>query len=185
MIGLMPAAAQAQPSTGPLDINVWVDSETGERVASTIGNGEVKNRQGYSPAALSSVVMWVEARQAGTVAPRVFLVGQQLRYTLPSETQVRGKFGRSDPKDPAYVDSPFSKVDVKTRWTEIICVSDAYYCSRIDEHEIALSPDQVRAFTAGGGDIPVALTRKNRIDWRVPKSELIAALNAIAAANVD
>lgn len=183
LLAMLPAAAAAQPSDNP-EISTWTDPETGERVASSNGAGEVKQRQGYSGATSSAIVMWVEARQDGTAAPRVYLVAQQLRYTLPKETPSRGKFGRSDPKDPAYIGTPFSKVDLQTRWTEITCTTDAYYCSRVDAYEIALSPEQVTKFTASnaGADIPVALTRRNRIDWRVPKAELVKTLEALGAA---
>jgi hypothetical protein len=175
--------AQAQPDGGALEIRGWIDADTGERVASSIGSSEVKLRQGYSPAAESNIVMWVEARQKGAEPPRVYIVGQRLRYTLPKETTSRGEFGRSDPKDPAYIGSPFSKVDLQTRRTHIVCTTDAYYCSRIDEHEIELSPELLRKFTVGGAgpDVPVALTRRNRIDWRIPKAELMGTLEALQA----
>lgn len=184
LLGMLPATSQAQPTGEPPEIHGWTDPETGERVTSSAGSGDVKLRQGYSAAAESQIVMWVEARQDGTQAPRAYLVAQQLRFTLPKETPSRGKFGRSDPKDPAYVGTPFRKADLQTRWTEITCFSETHYCNRIDEYEIALTPEMLRAFTASnaGADIPVALTRRNRIDWRVPKAELVKTLEALSAA---
>jgi hypothetical protein len=186
LAALLPAAALAQPGGGAFEIRTWTDPETGERVSSSAGNGDVKLRQGYSAAAESQIVLWVEARQAGTEPPRVYIVGQQLRYTLPKETKGSAKYGRGDPKDPAYVGTPFRKVDLQTRWTEVTCTTDAYYCNRVDAYEIALSDALVKAFTASdaGADFPVALTRRNRIDWRVPRAELaetLAALNRPAA----
>jgi hypothetical protein len=172
--------AQAQESGAAYEIRVRIDTETGEKIASSVGNSDTKLRQGYSPAAQSAVVMWVEARLGENGPPRMYLVAQRLRYTLPKETKSRGKFGSSDPKDPAYVGTPFRNADLKTRWTEITCISDAYYCSRIDEHEIALSDEIMEAFAASdAADMPVALTRKNRIDWRVPRWELVETLRAV------
>lgn len=189
LMALLPVPAQAQQDGAPGEILVGIDPETGERVASSAGNSEVRERLGYSAAAQSSIIMWVEARQMGSAPPRVYLVGQQLRYSLPKETRSRGTFGRSDPKADAYVGAPFRSVDLQTRWTEIVCVSDAYYCSRIDEHEIELSPELLTALTATGAktEIPIALTRRNRIDWRVQTAELVETLAALAAfgAEVD
>ena len=182
-VALLPVEAHAQPESGVFEIRQWIDPETGERVASSIEGADVKRRLGYTAAAESNVAMWVEVRQKGAEPPRVYIISQRLRFTLPNETQARGKFGRSDPKDPAYIGTPFSKADLQTRWTEITCLNDAHYCSRIDEHEIAVSPELVGKFTVSnaGADISVALTRKNRIDWRVPKAELIRTLEALQA----
>ena len=183
LVTLLPVAAQAQPDGGAFKLQAWIDSQTGERVISSVGNSDVKLRKGYSPAAETRLIMWAEARQAGTEPPRMYLAGQRVRYTLPSETNSRGKFGRSNPKDPAYLGSPFREADLQTRWTEITCISDAHYCERVDQYEIALSPELFEALTSGdaGTDIPIALTRRNLIDWRMPKAELIATRDEFVA----
>ena len=86
-----------------------------------------------------------------------------------------------DPKEPVFVGPKLKRTDVLARWTKIDCNEVEKYCTRIDALEIPLAPEVVRDYIAPSApdEIKVALTRRNRVDFRIPKAELIATLDAL------
>lgn len=171
-----PQAAQA----AALDL-LYQDADTGEVFASTRGDAQVKNSKGYSASATSSLAMWVEAHRAPDGSKRLVIAGQQVRYILPKETDGSRLYGPSDPTEPAYVGSPWKAADLRYREIEVICWNDAYWCAQVWTIEIPVDEAVLSAFVAkpAAKEIRVSLTKRRKVDWRVPRDDVMAVMNAL------
>lgn len=182
LAGAQPVAHADPQAAAPVEL--YQDADTSEIVASTRGAASVKSSLGYSPGAMTSVVMWVEARLSETGAQRVVLAGEQLRYVLPKESGGARRYGPSDPEDPVFVGSPWKPVDLRYRDVEVVCWGDAYWCAQVWSIEIPLDEAVVDGFLSGSKarNLRVSLSRQKRVDWRVERADIIAVRDAIRSA---
>jgi hypothetical protein len=143
---------------------------------------DIKRTQGYSPGASTKIyIFWLEARKPENGPAQVLLTGQRVSYMLPKEAPKEREFGPSDPADPAYVGSPWTEADLRYRGANIQCISDVYYCSLVYDIEIVLPDAVIRGMLAKPSmkDLPVALSGRRKVDWRVPREELVATLDKL------
>ncbi len=180
---IWPGASLSQEPTAPFEITLAKDYDTGELVASSVNASEQDLHRGYYRASSHIIRFWIEARRSEAGDIRVLITGQKLIWRGLRETRDRGEFGPWDPKDPVFVGRRLDRTDVLARWTKIDCNEAEKYCSRVDALDIPLSPEKVRDYIAASApdDIKIALTRRNRVDFRIPKAELIATLEALDA----
>jgi hypothetical protein len=162
-------------------IEVGIDPETGAQVATSINAAEVKSKRGYSVGAQTSLVFWVEARKPVSGPTQVVLAGERLRYIVPDEAPQQREFGPSDPKDPVSVGSPWKDADLRYRGSKIECISSEHWCAQIWFIEIILPDAVVRSAVAKPSmkDLPIALSKPRRVDWRIPRQELVATLDKL------
>jgi hypothetical protein len=173
------AAAQSNGK----DFTSLIDVGAGEggRIATSIRAAEVKNKKGYSPGAQTYLVFWVEAVRPEAGPTQVFLVGERLRWVVPDEAPPQKEYGPSDPSDPVSVGSPWRDADIRYRGSRVECVQSQYWCARTWGIEIVLPDEVVRSVVSNPKkkDIPLAMSKPRRVDWRVPREELIATLDAL------
>lgn len=182
-IAFAPVAAQAQAASDPStpEIQISMDTETGERVASSVAASELARHTGRYVASAHIISFWIEARESEAGDLRVLITGERVTWRGLSDTPERGKFGPWDPKDPVYVGRKLKRTDVLARWSEIGCIEARKYCSQIDALDIPLAPETVSEMIAADApeNIKIALTRRNKVDYRIPKAQLIATLDAL------
>lgn len=179
LAGVAPALAQTKGKDYAALVEVGADEDG--RIATTVRAAEVKEKRGYSPGAESMTVFWVEARKPDGGPARVSLVGQRLRYITPSEAPQTKKYGPWDPVDPASVGSPWKDADLRYRGSEVECISDAYWCWQTWFIEVVLPESVVRTVVNDPKkkEIPLSLSKRRKVEWRTPRAEVIAALEAL------
>lgn len=180
----LPAAAVAQSPKGkdyPSLVEVSIDSDSGERIATSVKAAEIKDKHSYSPAGESSLVFWVETRKPEVGPAKVMLVGERLRYIMSREAPKQKEFGPWDPPEPAYVNSPWQEADIRYRGSSVECISDAFWCWQTWSIEIVLPDTAIRSLVNNTRkkDLPVSLSKQRRVEWRIPRDELIATLDKL------
>jgi hypothetical protein len=123
----------------------------------------------------------VEARKPASGQTEVVLVGERLRYILPKEAPKQREFGPWDPPDPAFVGSPWKEANLRYRGMEIECFGEAYWCAQVWFIEIVLPEAIVRTMVGDPRrkDLPVALSKRKKVEWRTPRDELLAVLDKL------
>ena len=160
---------------------VEVGADDGGRIATTIRAAEVKEKRGYSAGATSVTVFWVEARKPDNGPTQVSLVGERLRYVLSSEVPKTTEYGPWDPPEPVSVGSPWQDADLRYRGARFECISDAYWCWQTWLIEVVLPESVVRSVVTNPKmkEVRLSLSNRRRVEWRTPRDELIAALEAL------
>jgi hypothetical protein len=179
-LATIPAAAQAQKGE-PGIVKMGRDADTGELVATARGWSTVKETHGYSVATQQRIAIRVEAVKAIDGAKRIRLVGEKARLLFPREAHGSQTYGPSDPPDPVYVGSPFKEADLRYRGAEVLCSDDAHFCEQLWHLEILVPAETLEAFLRNpkAKELEVALDKRRKVDWRVSRAEIEAALNAL------
>jgi hypothetical protein len=170
---ISPAVAQTK--------EILVGAYDGGRLATSRKAAEIKNKRGYTPGAEVISAFWVEARKPDNGPVEVALVGERLRFILPTEAPQQREWGPSDPPNPVQVGSPWRDADLRYRGIEIHCISDAYWCSQKWFIEVVLPEGVIRSVVNNPKtkEIRLTLSNRRRVDWRTPRDELMATLEAL------
>jgi hypothetical protein len=180
---LAPPVAVAQSKERDYRSLIEVGADEDGQVATSIKAADVKERRGYSPGSEVVSAFWVEARKRGSGPTQVFLVGERLRYILPSEAPKTKSttYGPWDPPDPVHVGSPWKEADLRYRGSEIQCISDQHWCWQVWFLEVSLPEDVVQSVVTNPKkkEVPLSLSKRRRVEWRTPRDELIATLDAL------
>ncbi|HVY88145.1 MAG TPA: hypothetical protein VG942_04710 [Hyphomonadaceae bacterium] len=178
LVWLSIGTATSQDGTAP---RMGIDPKTGARVATTVAPTDTRKKNGYSLAAQTETNFWVEVRQETNGDVHVMFKGQQLHFALPEEAGAPGRYGPRPSEYPAYVGTPLTKATLTFPWLDVSCLDKSHWCNRIQAMQIDLDADQVRSMIAekASATIAISISNKRRIEWRMPKADLIAALDAL------
>jgi hypothetical protein len=178
-----PAVAQSKGKDYRSLIEVGAD-ENG-RIAHSGRAAEAKETTGYSPGAEVITVFWVEARKPENGPAQVSLVGRRIRYVLPDEVPKTTEFGPWDPAEPVSVGSPWQDADLRYRGASYKCLSDAHWCWQSRFIEVVLPESLVRSVVTNPKmkEVRLSLSNRRKVEWRTPRDELIATLNALGVLN--
>lgn len=173
-------------TTADYDVQYGRDSDLGKMVIRSVSMEDVQDSRAYSNMTRERLLMWVEAVESDTGDVDVFIAGQRIRHMTEEDTTASGRTGRIDITTPVWIGRPLREADLQLRWRDVQCRGEAYYCNRHDYLEIALTSEMVEEFLASTrNDIPVALTRRTNIDWRIPKAELEAVMLKVAEVTAE
>jgi len=163
-------SASLQVLTGP----------NGERVVSTSKSAEAQHETFYMGNS-EGIAVWVKAlKQEGQ--PAVVVLGGSRAFHQPhSEVNGTEPEGPWDRPDPAYIGTPWREADFRFSDRQSICYNAAAWCERRQQFDVLLSRQMVKDFIGEGApdSIPIALFSRRDIDWRLPRVELLAALDAL------
>lgn len=173
-----PAAEVPSPAKMAAQIIV-VETEPGLRAASSVELADPKYANGI--AAGGGVAIWVSVEKRAGLPAKVAFAGERVIYLLPTEVTSTAPMGSWDRPEPAFVGSMLRSADFKFLQRQVSCRNDQHWCVNRQDFVIELTPEMVRDFVrdGAGSKIPVSLVRKTKIDWRVPKAELVATLDAL------
>lgn len=185
LVGLLSACAAAPDPAAEYaryraTVQVRVNDE-GWTIASSARANEQKNLNLYSGG--ESLVLWVMALKPDEGATHVVIGGSRARAIQQSAVKETDEQGPWDRPDPAHVGNPWREADFAFTQRRTECYGEAFWCNRLQTFEVKLTPEMVRAFIAEGApdSIPVALFTRRDVDWRVPRAELLAVLDALGA----
>lgn len=150
----------------------------GWQVASTAPTAEQKDANLYSGG--ESLAMWVMVLKREGSPTLVTLAGSRARAIQQGNVQPTEEQGPWDRPEPAHVGNPWREADFAFTERKTECYGENFWCNRLQQFSVLLPPDAVKAFIAEGAadTIPVALFTRRDVDWRIPRVELLAALDA-------
>jgi hypothetical protein len=156
---------------------VGVD-EAGSPVVSSAPANEVKDFNHYTGGEVLAV--WVRVTTPPGKPARVVLAGSRAFAIMRAEVRPTEEQGPFDRPEPANIGNPWREADFNYTQRRTDCYGEGYWCSRIQQFEVVLTPEIIRAFIAetAPDTIPVALISRRNVDWRVPRAELLATLDA-------
>jgi hypothetical protein len=157
------------------------ENEQGLPIASSAPANEVKDFNHYAGGEVLAI--WVLVTHPPGESPRVVLAGSRAYAILSAEVKPTDEQGAWDRPEPSHVGNPWREADFRFTQRRTDCYGEGYWCNRIQQFEIILSPGMVKAFIAESAPdtIPVSLTSRRKVDWRVPRAELLATLDAAGA----
>ena len=155
----------------------------GTRIASSAPANEAKSLNLYNGAEV--LAMWVKVTNPPEGQPRVVLAGSRARAIPHESVKPTDSEGPWDRPDPAHVGNPWREADFAFTDRATQCYNESFWCNRLQQFEVTLSADTVRAFIAetAPDSIPVALFTRSDVDWRIMRAELLATLDAVGAAD--
>jgi hypothetical protein len=150
------------------------------RDASSAHAVEPKWQKTYAGAG-RGVVIWVQVDKKGDYPAEVTLMGSRASSVLESEVSKDDATGPWDRPEPALVGFPWHEADFEYTDRKTQCFGVAYWCSREVEFNIHLPHDLVVRLLADekSDSIPIALYSTRHIDWRMPRAELLATVDAL------
>lgn len=164
------------------EVNVRTN-EQGWRVASSSRSTEAKNANLYSGG--ETLAMWVMVLQPPEGVATVVLAGSRARAIQQADVKPTDEQGPWDRPEPAHVGNPWREADFAFTQRRTECYGEAFWCNRLQNFSVTLTPDMVKAFIAEDApdSIPVALFTRRDVDWRMPRAELLATLDALGIAD--
>ena len=155
----------------------------GARVASSAPANEAKNLNLYSGG--EALAMWVMVHNPPQGETRVVLAGSRARAIPHEDVKPTDPEGPGVRAEPAYVGNPWQPVDFAYTERSTECYGASFWCNRLQQFELTLSGETVRAFIAEDApeSIPIALFTRRDVDWRIQRAELLATLEAAGAAD--
>lgn len=162
------------------EINVRTN-EQGWQVASSAPSNEAKNANLYSGGEV--LAMWVMVLQPPEGVATVVFAGSRARAILRADTKPTDEQGPWDRPEPAYVGNPWREADLAFTQRRTECYGEGFWCNRLQQFSVTLTPDLVKAFIAEDApdSIPIALFTRRDVDWRITRAELLATLDAAGA----
>lgn len=157
-----------------------VTGANGERVVSTSKSADAQ-REFFYMGNSEGIAMWVKALKRDGEPAVVVLGGSRAFHQPHSEVNSTEAEGPWDRPDPAYIGTPWREADFRFSDRQSICYNAAAWCERRQQFDVLLSRQMVKDFIAEGApdSIPIALFSRRDIDWRLPRVELLAALDAL------
>jgi hypothetical protein len=154
------------------------ENEQGLPIASSAPANEAKNLNHFTGGEVLAV--WVLVTHPAGETPRVVLAGSRAYAILSADVKPTDEQGAWDRPDPAHIGNPWREADFNFTQRRTDCLGEAYWCNRYQQFEIVLTSEMVKAFIAEAApdSIPVALFSRRKVDWRVPRAELLATLDA-------
>lgn len=152
----------------------------GARVVSTSQVADAQHEVFYMGNS-EGIAVWVKALKREGEPAVVMLGGSRAFHQPHSEVKGTEPEGAWDRPDPTYVGSPWREADFRFSDRQSICYNAAAWCERRQQFDVLLSAQMVKDFIAEGAPdmIPIALFSKRDIDWRLPRVELLAALDSL------
>lgn len=172
-----PAADYARFSS---DVRVRTN-EQGWQVASSAPANEAKETNLYSGG--ESMAMWVMVLQPPEGVATVVFAGSRVRAIQQMGEKPTEDQGPWDRPEPAHIGNPWREADFVFTQRRTECYGEAYWCNRLQQFHVTLTPEMVKAFIAedAADSIPVALFTRHDVDWRISRAELLATLDAAGA----
>jgi hypothetical protein len=174
------APARAAPPYDEIRNRVEVrDLMPGVRVASSIDVAIPKYSNTYSTQ--SGVAIWVFVEKRHDAPAKVYFMGERVTMLLPTEVTSTEPTGPWNRAEPAFIGPKLRPVSFQYLNVKMDCVDDQHWCNSRQDFRIEIPSAMVHDFieTKAAAKIPVSIIRTSKIDWRVPKVELIATLDAL------
>lgn len=162
------------------EVSVRTDEE-GWQVASSAPSNEAKNANLYSGG--EALAMWVLVLQPPEGVATVVFAGSRARSIPQADVKPTDEQGPWDRPEPAHVGNPWREADFAFTQRRTECYGEAYWCNRLQQFSVTLTPEMVKAFIAEDAPdtIPIALFTRRDVDWRITRAELLATLDAAGA----